>query len=72
VVGVISSAISLYYYFGVVMQMYMQEAPKEHGLSPMLGLAPALILMVAGTLILGILPGPLIKAGQAAVAIFLP
>jgi NADH-quinone oxidoreductase subunit N len=72
VVGVISSAISLYYYFSVVMQMYMREAPKEHGLSPTPGLAVALILMVAGTLMFGILAGPLINAAQAAVAIFLP
>jgi len=72
VVGVISSAISLYYYFSVVMQMYMQEAPKEHGLSPTPGLGAALLLMVAGTLIFGIFPGPLINAAQAAVAIFLP
>jgi hypothetical protein len=50
----------------------MQEAPKEHGLSPTPGLAAALILMVAGTLIFGIFPGPLINAAQAAVAIFLP
>jgi NADH:ubiquinone oxidoreductase subunit 2 (subunit N) len=54
------------------MQMYMQEAPKEHGLSPTPGLAAALILMVAGTLIFGIFPGPLINAAQAAIAIFLP
>jgi NADH-quinone oxidoreductase subunit N len=72
VVGVVSSAISLYYYFSVVMQMYMQEPPKEHGLSPTPGLAAALILMVAGTLVFGIFPGPLINAAQAAVAIFLP
>jgi NADH-quinone oxidoreductase subunit N len=72
VVGVVSSAISLYYYFSVVMQMYMQEAPKEHGLSPTPGLAAALIFMVAGTLIFGVFPGPLINAAQAATAIFLP
>jgi NADH-quinone oxidoreductase subunit N len=72
VVGVVSSAISLYYYFSIVMQMYMQEAPKEHGLSPTPGLAAALMLMVAGTLIFGIFPGPLINAARAATAIFLP
>jgi len=71
VVGVVSSAISLYYYFSVVMSMYMQEAPKEHGLSPTPGLAAALLLMVAGTLIFGIFPGPLIDAAKAAVAVFL-
>ena len=72
IVGVLSSAISLYYYFSVVMQMYMQDAPKEHGLSPTPGLAVALILMAVGTLVFGIFPGPLIGAAQAAVAIFLP
>jgi NADH-quinone oxidoreductase subunit N len=72
VIGVISSAISLYYYFSVVMQMYMQEAPKERGLSPTPGLAAALLLMVAGTLVFGVFPGPLIDAAQAAIDIFLP
>jgi hypothetical protein len=54
------------------MQMYMQEASKEHGLSPTPGLAAALILMVAGTLIFGIFPGPLIDAATAAIAVFPP
>lgn len=71
IVGVLSSAVSLYYYFSVVMQMYMQEAPKEHGISPTPGLAAALILMVAGTLVFGIFPGPLINAATAAITIFL-
>jgi NADH-quinone oxidoreductase subunit N len=71
VVGVLSSAVSLYYYFSVVMQMYMQEAPKERGISPTPGIAIALILMVAGTLVFGIFPGPLINAATAAIAIFL-
>jgi NADH-quinone oxidoreductase subunit N len=72
VIGVISSAISLYYYFSVVMSMYMQDAPKEHGLSPTPGLAAALWLMVAGTLGFGILPGALIDAAKASVSVFLP
>ncbi len=70
VIGVLSSAISLYYYFSVVMSMYMQDAPKEHGLSPTPGLAVALFLMIAGTLVFGIYPGPLIEAAKAAVSIF--
>jgi NADH-quinone oxidoreductase subunit N len=71
VVGVLSSAISLYYYFSVVMSMYMQDAPKEHGLSPTPGLGAALIIMVAGTLVFGVFPGPLINAAKAAVSVFL-
>lgn len=70
VIGVISSAISLYYYFSVVMSMYMQEAPKEHGLAPTPGLAAALLLMVVATLLFGIFPGSLIDAAKAAVAVF--
>jgi NADH-quinone oxidoreductase subunit N len=70
VIGVLSSAISLYYYFSVVMSMYMQDAPKEHGLSPTPGLAVALFLMIAGTIVFGIYPGPLIEAAKAAVSIF--
>jgi NADH-quinone oxidoreductase subunit N len=71
VVGVLSSAVSLYYYFSVVMQMYMQDPPKERELSPTPGLAVALVLMVAGTLVFGVFPGPLIDAARAAIAIFL-
>jgi NADH-quinone oxidoreductase subunit N len=70
IIGVVSSAISLYYYFSVVMSMYMQDAPKEHGLSPTPGLAVALFLMIAGTIVFGIYPGPLIEAAKAAVSIF--
>ncbi len=69
-VGVLSSAISLYYYFSVVMSMYMQDPPKEHGLSPTPGLALALFLMVVGTLLIGIYPGPVIDAARAAVSVF--
>ncbi|MBI3327192.1 MAG: NADH-quinone oxidoreductase subunit N, partial [Nitrospinae bacterium] len=69
-IGVITSAISLYYYFSVVMSMYMQDPPKEHGLSPTPGLAAALFLMILGTLLLGIYPGPFIEAAKAAVSIF--
>jgi NADH-quinone oxidoreductase subunit N len=69
-IGVLSSAISLYYYFSVVMSMYMQDAPKERGLSPTPGLAVALFLMIAGTIVFGIYPGPLIEAAKAAVSIF--
>jgi len=70
IIGVVSSAISLYYYFSVVMSMYMQDAPKEHALSPTPGLAVALFLMIAGTIVFGIYPGPLIEAAKAAVSIF--
>jgi NADH:ubiquinone oxidoreductase subunit 2 (subunit N) len=50
--------------------MYMQDAAKEHGLSPTPGLGVALIIMVVGTLVFGIFPGPLINAAKAAVAVF--
>jgi NADH-quinone oxidoreductase subunit N len=67
VVGVVTSAISLYYYFSVVMAMYMQDPPKEHGLSPSPTISVALFLMAVGTLVLGIYPGPAIEAARAAV-----
>ena len=58
IVAVLTSAISVYYYFRVVMKMYM-EAPETEpqplriGFSMMAGLAIA----VAGVLYLGIVPG---------------
>lgn len=70
VIGVITSAISIYYYFKVVMVMYMEgEAGKrEISLSP--ALVSALGVMVLGTLIIGIFPGPFLEAARSSVLSF--
>ncbi|MFQ5895889.1 MAG: NADH-quinone oxidoreductase subunit N [Nitrospinota bacterium] len=73
VIGVVGSAIGIYYYFRVVMVMYMYE-PK--GPAPILQNSPsllaALFLMVALTFALAIFPGAFIDAARDSVTIFLP
>lgn len=62
VLGVLASVVSLYYYFGLVVQMYLRPAdpdieppPANRGLLVVLGIC------AVATLALGILPGPLLE-----------
>jgi len=66
VVGILNSALSLYYYLGVVRVMYVQvpadTAPASEGL-----LTRALLVAAAGaTLVLGIYPEPFVRLVQHA------
>jgi len=66
VVGVLTSAVSLYYYMGLVVQMYFKESDEE---TPQPLYAPGLIgtiaLCAAVTLLLGLAPGPFIDIAKA-------
>lgn len=67
VIGVLTSAMSLYYYFRLVVAMYQQEAGES---TPMPLRAPSLVaaiaVCVAVTLVLGLYPGPVIELARAA------
>lgn len=67
IIGVLNSAVSLYYYFKVVMLMFMTEAEGEIPLSLSPALTLAIIIMVVATLLIGIYPGPFIEAAKASV-----
>ena len=59
VVGVLTSAMSLYYYMGIVVQMYFKDSEENTPIplrSPVLG--ATLIFCAVMTVILGIFPGP--------------
>jgi len=71
VIGILNSAISLYYYFKVVMAMYMQEPQGSPTLSFSSSLTFALFITSAGTLLLGLYPEPLIQAALQSVKVFL-
>jgi NADH-quinone oxidoreductase subunit N len=66
VVGVLTSAISLYYYFRVVVYMYLRESDAT---TPVPLKSPALVGAVAfcalATLVTGIVPGPFIDFAKA-------
>jgi len=58
VVGVINSIIALYYYVRVIKYMYLEE-PKADSIEPKsLALQAALIIMLAGVLVVGLCPYP--------------
>jgi NADH-quinone oxidoreductase subunit N len=65
VVGVLTSAVSLYYYFGLVLNMYLKE-PDEASVSP--SPAPAVVALLGvlalATIVLGVLPGPLVDLAR--------
>ena len=62
IIGVITTVVSFYYYLYVIVQMYMRE-PKEEFSDVALpaGIKLALVVSVAGTLYLGILPTSVIE-----------
>ncbi|MFQ5672581.1 MAG: NADH-quinone oxidoreductase subunit N [Nitrospinales bacterium] len=66
VIAVLNSVISFYYYLKVIVYMYMQEAEDEFQPT----LAPLSLLVVgiaaSGTVLLGVLPGPVIALAQIA------
>lgn len=71
-VAVVNTAISAYYYLGVVKAMYVGTAPTAEGVPASLSLRAALLIAVLGVLILGIYPAPVIGVATAAVGTLLP
>ncbi len=68
VIGLLNSAISLYYYFRVVMLMYMQEPARKIHTSNAVPLTIGLAIMVAGVLVIGVYPHPFLEAAKVSVA----
>src|SRR6185436_1925048 len=69
VIGVMNSVVSVYYYLGVLVQMYMVEGTSE---VVSLGRRPALLATIVTTMVLvllvGIVPGGLLRAATEAFA----
>jgi NADH-quinone oxidoreductase subunit N len=67
IIGVLNTAISVYYYLRLVVMMFFRERTSEWR-APRIpaSIAVALILTVAGVLYLGLFPGRVINAFRAA------
>lgn len=62
IIGVLNSAIGAYYYLRIIVAMYMREPRGESHVTPIpFSLGTALVLSVAATLYLGILPGKVLE-----------
>ena len=70
IVGVINSVISLSYYWKIIRAMYLIPARTGERLATSPALAVALGVTVAGVLIVGAFPGPLLALIQAAAPTF--
>ena len=70
VIAVINSVISAYYYMRVVKIMWVGEPASLEKVPSSAALRIALALSCAGVLLLGIVPGPLMKLAQLASSMF--
>jgi len=70
-VAVLNSIVSLYYYLQVVRQMYIIPPRTEEPVPTSRALSGALLIALAGVLLLGIYPAPLIELIRVAARAFL-
>jgi NADH-quinone oxidoreductase subunit N len=68
VIGVLNSALSLYYYVRIVVFMWVKEAEGAPALRLTPALTAALVLSVVGTVVFGLYPGPLFELASASSA----
>ncbi len=73
-IGLVMSAVSMYYYGRIIMVLYMEnrgESQKVMSLSSAPSLFFAMVVLVVGTLLLGIFPGSFLDAAKGTVAGFI-
>ncbi|MDA0988642.1 MAG: NADH-quinone oxidoreductase subunit N [Chloroflexi bacterium] len=70
--AITNSLISLYYYMMVMKQMYMVPADDNTPLNVSMFSCGVLGMLLAGVIIIGVYPGPLVNAIQAATKAILP
>lgn len=72
VLGLFNSAISMYYYVRVVRVMFLKEPAAEGSLGTSPNLGAALFVSVAGLLVLGVYPNPILQAATQAAQVLFP
>ena len=66
-VGVVNSVLSAYYYLRVIRVMYLSPGASEERVPSSLAFRTALGVSVLGVLVIGIVPGPLLRFAEVAV-----
>jgi len=65
IIGVINSAMGAYYYLKIIVVIYMRDPREEVPVLPVPpGLGVALVITLAATIYLGVLPGPVLDFAQ--------
>ncbi len=62
--------VAAYYYLRVVLNMFAAEPSSAESIQPGYYLGSAMALAVVGLLVIGIFPGPLLEASEAAAEVF--
>lgn len=67
VIGVLNSAVSLYYYLRVIVFMYFKDPLEDFSwVSINAATAVSIIISIAGVLLIGVLPGPIMELAKLA------
>ena len=67
VIAVLNAAISIYFYFRIVVSMFMRDATEKTGLTYAPGLTMTLAVAIVFTLLIGVYPDPFIAMARHAV-----
>ncbi len=70
VIAILTSVISLYYYLGVVRQMYFQSSDEQRPIVSVPALKTALVICVIGVLLFGIYPNIFLNLANQAASVF--
>ncbi|MDA8244586.1 MAG: NADH-quinone oxidoreductase subunit N [Elusimicrobia bacterium] len=65
IVGVVNSVISVYYYMGIARRMFFVEPDTAEGVEHDVYVSGVIFVTCAATLLMGILPGPLMEAAKS-------
>ena len=72
VIAVVNSLVSLYYYLRIVRAMYVSDAAERSRLPLPVAASVPVWLLLAGTVLVGIYPAPVMDAAEAAVRVLAP
>lgn len=68
VIGVLNSAVSLYYYLRVIVYMYFKDPQEDYNWVTMhLGAVVSIVIAIVGVLYLGVIPGKLMEMAKLAI-----
>ncbi len=70
VIAVLNSVVSAFYYLRIAGSMFLGEPPSSEGVPTSYALKLALAVAVAGIVVFGIIPSPLINAARDAASVF--
>jgi NADH-quinone oxidoreductase subunit N len=70
VIAVLTSVISLYYYVGVLREMYFRKKEEKIVVSLPLGIKLALIICIIGVILVGLFPNPFLDFASQAALVF--